>query len=294
MALGTSFTVENYNAGPNNALTCGTSTDGRGCLFLTGGLIQNNRGAVGLVSGEGYVKRYSYDRCAVINPPPYFPTTGRFLDNRYYELDPVRVKSATMRSVVQEPHARRPVAPLWQRGRKEEGERGRNDEDQVRPLRAAVPDPRRGAAPSGKRGSAPRTTLALAHHDRRRVVARRLAVDAAAGCGSPGRRTPRRSRGACPRLRRPPAAAASRRTARRGSRCRCRRDHAHAAIRRARRELHDVASRNCASSIATTCVSGRTRRAICSGVSTGTASTVRPSWLDTLVDAGVAARRGAT
>ena len=47
-------------------------------------------------SGEGYVKRYSYDRCAVVNPPPYFPTTGRFLDNRYYELDPVRVKSSTM------------------------------------------------------------------------------------------------------------------------------------------------------------------------------------------------------
>ena len=37
------------------------------------------------------MKRYSYDRCAVINPPPYFPTTGRFPDNRYSELDPVRV-----------------------------------------------------------------------------------------------------------------------------------------------------------------------------------------------------------
>ncbi len=96
MALGTSFTVENYNSGPTNALTCGTSTDGHGCLYLTGGLIQNNRGPVGLTSGQGYVKRYSYDRCAVVNPPPYFPTTGRFLDNRYYELDPVRVKSSTI------------------------------------------------------------------------------------------------------------------------------------------------------------------------------------------------------
>jgi hypothetical protein len=28
-----------------------------------------------------------------VNPPPYFPTTGRFQDNRYYELDPVRVNS---------------------------------------------------------------------------------------------------------------------------------------------------------------------------------------------------------
>jgi len=94
MALGTSFQVQDYDQAPTNALTCGTSTVGRGCLSLTGGLIQNRRGAVGVVSGAGYVKRYSYDRCAVVNPPPYFPTTGRFQDNRYYELDPVRVNSA--------------------------------------------------------------------------------------------------------------------------------------------------------------------------------------------------------
>ena len=32
-----------------------------------------------------------------MNPPPYFPTTGRFLDNRYYELDPNRVNRVTGR-----------------------------------------------------------------------------------------------------------------------------------------------------------------------------------------------------
>ena len=48
------------------------------------------RGAVGTSTGTGYIKRYSYDRCVITNPPPYFPTTGRFQDNRYYELDPVR------------------------------------------------------------------------------------------------------------------------------------------------------------------------------------------------------------
>ena len=68
---------------------------------ITGGLIQNNRGAVGLTDGHGYVKRYSYDRCAIVNPPPYFPTTGRFLDNRYYELDPNRVKASTIRQYYQ-------------------------------------------------------------------------------------------------------------------------------------------------------------------------------------------------
>jgi hypothetical protein len=90
MALNTSFVVENYDGGPTTTNGCQGSQTGRGCLFLTGGLIQNRRGAVGTSSGTGFIKRYSYDRCAAVNPPPYFPTTGRFLDNRYYELDPVR------------------------------------------------------------------------------------------------------------------------------------------------------------------------------------------------------------
>lgn len=89
MALNTSFTVQNYDAGPTSALSCQGSSDGRGCLYVTGGIIQQSRGPVGLSSGQGYVKRYSYDRCAAVNPPPYFPTTGRFTDNRYFELDPV-------------------------------------------------------------------------------------------------------------------------------------------------------------------------------------------------------------
>jgi len=90
MAINTSFGVENYSSGPNNANGCQGTANGRGCLFLNGGLIQERRGAVGLTSGEGFSKRYSYDRCALSSPPPYFPTTGRYLDNRYYEIDPVR------------------------------------------------------------------------------------------------------------------------------------------------------------------------------------------------------------
>lgn len=90
MALGNSFTAENYDQGPADAIGCQGTDDGRGCLYLTGGVIQRVRGGVGQSNGNGYVKRYSYDRCAVVRPPPYFPTTGRFQDNRYYELDPVR------------------------------------------------------------------------------------------------------------------------------------------------------------------------------------------------------------
>lgn len=96
MALNTSFTVEDYATGPSNVNDCEGSNNGRGCLYLTGGLIQRARGAVGLLSGQGFVKRYSYDRCAIINPPPYFPTTGRFSDNRYYELNPVGFDARTL------------------------------------------------------------------------------------------------------------------------------------------------------------------------------------------------------
>ena len=53
MALGTSFQVEDYGNDPTSALTCGTTSVGRGCLNLTGGLIQNRRGPVGTTSGTG-------------------------------------------------------------------------------------------------------------------------------------------------------------------------------------------------------------------------------------------------
>jgi hypothetical protein len=89
MALNTSFGVEDYDTGPTNFSDCEGSNNGRGCLYLAGGVIQVERGAVGQSDGHGYTKRYSYDRCAIMSPPPYFPTTGRFSDSRYYELDPV-------------------------------------------------------------------------------------------------------------------------------------------------------------------------------------------------------------
>lgn len=84
-----SFQVEDYAAGPTSAQPCGTTATGRGCLSLTGGIIQDVRGAVGTTGGTGYIKRYAYDACAFQTPPPYFPTTGRFKRNRYYEIDPV-------------------------------------------------------------------------------------------------------------------------------------------------------------------------------------------------------------
>lgn len=88
LALGI-FTVQGFDTGSTNDEACGTSTWGRGCLYLTGGIIQSTRGAVGTTSGTGYVKRYAYDACGATAPPPYFPTTGVFARGQYYQVDPV-------------------------------------------------------------------------------------------------------------------------------------------------------------------------------------------------------------
>jgi hypothetical protein len=89
------FIVDQYATGSQVSEPCGTTSSGRGCIYLTGGIIQQQRGAVGLVSGEGYKKRYSYDACAATNPPPYFPTTGHFSRGHYYEVEPTNFNIAS-------------------------------------------------------------------------------------------------------------------------------------------------------------------------------------------------------
>lgn len=83
------FTVERFDQDPSDVEDCQGANNARGCLFLTGGIIQYTRGAVGQTNGRGYIKRYQYDACAGANPPPYFPTTGHFVRGHYYEIDPV-------------------------------------------------------------------------------------------------------------------------------------------------------------------------------------------------------------
>lgn len=81
------FTVENQGSGSTSAEPCDGQTWGRGCLRVTGGLVQQTRGLV-RGGGTGYIKRYSHDTCAFTAPPPYFPSTGHFWRGRYYEVDP--------------------------------------------------------------------------------------------------------------------------------------------------------------------------------------------------------------
>jgi len=94
------FTVQQYNSGSTSAESCLPATNGRGCLFLTGGIIQKQRGAVGLTSGQGYIKRYSYDACGLSDPPPYFPTTGHFVRGHYFEVEPTNFNIASYWSLL--------------------------------------------------------------------------------------------------------------------------------------------------------------------------------------------------
>ena len=86
MTLDKSLLVENVGSGPAAVLQCGGTWIGRGCIYQTGGIIASNRdfSAVNQGGGNitGFLKQRTYDRCAINNAPPYFPTTGRFEDNR--------------------------------------------------------------------------------------------------------------------------------------------------------------------------------------------------------------------
>lgn len=80
-----------YNPGAAVGEACATTSAARsGCVRISGGIIQDDVGAATFSwNVSGWAELHTYDKCGVTAPPPYFPTTGRFLRNRYYELDPV-------------------------------------------------------------------------------------------------------------------------------------------------------------------------------------------------------------
>lgn len=60
-----------------------------GCVRVSGGIIQEDVVAPTFTSASGWAEQHTYDKCGLTTPPPYFPTTGRYLQNRLYEIDPV-------------------------------------------------------------------------------------------------------------------------------------------------------------------------------------------------------------
>jgi hypothetical protein len=67
-----------------------------GCIRITGGLAQGRVDHYTYQPNYGYAEAHTYDKCGQVNPPPYFPTTGRFIESRYYEIDPVWLNNKTI------------------------------------------------------------------------------------------------------------------------------------------------------------------------------------------------------
>lgn len=82
MALHQSFTVEDYTDGPP-----------RGDLILYGGFAQKNQGPVGQFQHNGslihgYSKDYHYDPNLILNSPPGYPPTGKYLIMNWKDVYP--------------------------------------------------------------------------------------------------------------------------------------------------------------------------------------------------------------
>jgi len=82
IALDESFTARNYDSGPP-----------RGELTIWGGFAQKKIGAVGIFGSghvilHGYNKVYHFDRNLMINSPPGYPPTGRYILTLWEEISP--------------------------------------------------------------------------------------------------------------------------------------------------------------------------------------------------------------
>jgi len=72
--------------------TCGLAASG--CIRISGGIAYAMMDwwgywSLGSSNSSGWASGHTYDPCGASNPPPYFPTTGRYVKSRYYEVDPV-------------------------------------------------------------------------------------------------------------------------------------------------------------------------------------------------------------
>lgn len=91
--------VENFDQHPEGSATfgnCNTAHTGRGCIQQAGGVIENFISATYSDNYDGFGENRSVDQCLNTQSPPYFPTTGRYLNNRFSEIDPARFDVATL------------------------------------------------------------------------------------------------------------------------------------------------------------------------------------------------------
>lgn len=93
LTLGT-FQGESFAGDPAVSVNENCGGKSRGCKSIVGGTIQQGIAAT-FTGNSGWAEQDTYDVCGVTAPPPYYPTTGRFTKNRYYEMDPVGFNVAT-------------------------------------------------------------------------------------------------------------------------------------------------------------------------------------------------------
>ncbi len=102
--------------GPGSPAIPGTLPDrclsaASGCIRVTGGMGLGRIDwwtywPVGHSNSSGWAEAHAYDPCGASNPPPYFPTTGRYVKSRYYEVDPVWLNQTTVASYFRELQSR--------------------------------------------------------------------------------------------------------------------------------------------------------------------------------------------
>jgi hypothetical protein len=96
--LTATFGVEAYGSGPNSGRLCtpvagfSAQTSG-GCINQTGGVIVREITPTFASGFTGFAENRAKDACLDVESPPYFPLTGRYLDNEFYEIDPAQFNS---------------------------------------------------------------------------------------------------------------------------------------------------------------------------------------------------------
>jgi hypothetical protein len=88
--------VENFDQHAESIGPCNAAISGRGCIRQAGGVIEQVISATYNNAGAGFGENRSVDVCLNTQSPPYFPTTGRYIDNRFYEIDPARYNITTL------------------------------------------------------------------------------------------------------------------------------------------------------------------------------------------------------
>jgi hypothetical protein len=103
MSLNGTVGVINPTSGPalDPDSRCNGMLFSGGCILQVGGVIEQFISGTTSGAGFGFAENRDVDQCMLETSPPYFPTTGRYLTNRYFESDPARFNPTTLFQILQ-------------------------------------------------------------------------------------------------------------------------------------------------------------------------------------------------